>query len=355
VLTERKYTFRALAKKAMKFKGSEHVVNAALAVNGFGICCSYLIICGQLYPDIIRFFFDPLEGSISLNPIFWVSIVVWAVDLPFVCYKSLDSLKFTSTLGFVGTLWICTITILYGFGNDVFGDPCMNKESCPGDFFWVFSGDVPNLIRVVSVFFFAFMSTQNIPTTTFELKRRSIHRVNTASSGAIFMAFVLFTLVALGGYRAFGDMVDADVLKTFPLNTYSSTARLAITIVLMTTFPIQMHPTKNSVCNLIFGLDAHQCSNGRYYFTIFALLAAAWTVGICINDLSIIMAFIGATTSIFIGFTLPAYFYIKLFAHREGLTCDKIMSYFLLTMSLILSPTLLTLEIYSLVHSSDTK
>jgi len=355
VLMERKYTFRALARKAMKFKGSHHLVNSLVAINGFGICCGYLIICGQLLPDLMSFFFRTHEGSISLEPIFWISIIVCGIELPLVICKSFDSLKFSSILGFVGTVYICILTVIYGFGNHVLGDPCMNKNGCPGDFNWGCPSDVPNLIRVASVFFFAFLSTQNIPTSTFELKRRSLNRINTAASGAIFMAFVIFILTALGGYRAFGDIVDVDVLKTFPLNSYSSAARLAITIVLITAFPIQMFPTKNCVCNIIFGLDAHECSNCKYYFTIFALLAGAWTVGICINDLSIILAFIGATTSIFIGFTLPTYFYIRLIANREGLTCDKIMSYTIFTMSLILSPLMVISEIYSLINAGDTK
>jgi len=354
VIKERKFSFRALAKKTLKFKGKEHFVNAILAFNCFGYCCGYLVVFGQLLPDIVRDFFHPPTGSILLNPTFWITIMVWVIAFPLVCLKSLNSLKFTSTLGFVGIAYIAIVTVLFAFGNDIIGDPCEKKKQCPGKFYWGFPGDVPDLLRVMSVFCYAFVCTQNVPTLTFELKDRSVRRLDTAVFGAVFMAIVIYFMTALAGYKAFGDIVDSDLLLSFPINTYSSVARLGTGIVLCTTFPLQMYPTKNSVCNIIFGLEAHECSNLQYYGIIFLLLAVAWGVGVAINNLSIILAFIGATTSIFIGYSFPAYFYIKLFAKKEGLTCDKLMSYIILTASLILSPLLVAVEIYSLINVHST-
>lgn len=354
VLKERKFSFRALAKKTLKFKGNEHFVNAIMAVNCFGYCCGYLVVCGQVFPDIIRDFFHPHKSSIFLSSTFWVSIVVWVIAFPLVCLKTLNSLKFTSTLGFLGIAYISIVTVLFAYGSDLIGDPCEGNKDCPGDFYWGFPGDVPNLLRVIAVFCYAFVATQNVPTLTFELKNRSVRRLDTAVIGAISMAIVIYFLTALAGYKAFGDIVDPDMLRSFPINTYSSVARLGIGMVLCTTYPLQMYPTKNSICNIIFGLDAEECSNKRYYGTIFVLLAASWGIGICINDLSIILAFIGATTSIFIGYSFPAYFYIKLFADKEGLSCDKVMSYILLISSLILAPALVAVEIYSLINTKST-
>merc|ERR1719204_1711072 len=101
-----------------------------------------------------------------------------------------------------------------------------------------------------------------------------------------------------------------------------------------------MYPLKNSVCNIFFGLDAYECSNVRYYGTIILLLAACWGVGLHVKDLSIILSFMGATSSVFIGYSFPAYFYIKLFAKR-GITWNVVLSYVILSASLILSPLLI--------------
>lgn len=350
VLKEHKYSFRALAKKTMKFKGNDHFVNTILAVHCFGSCCGYLIVCGGVFPDIVREFIQVPEDSFLLRPAFWVTFVVWVIAFPLVCLKTLDSLKFSSLLGFLGITYVSIITAMFAYGSQFVGDPCENKQSCPGDYHVGFPGDALNILRVTSIFCYAFVGTQNVPTLAFELKNRSVRRFDIAVFGAISISVLLYFLTAISGYKAFGDTVDADLLISFPINTYSSVARLGIAMVLCTSFPLQMYPTKNSVCNIIFGKDAYECSNVRYYVTIFMLLSVAWFVGIYTNDLSVILEFVGASTSIIIGFSFPAYFYIKCFAKKEGLTFDKFMSYFILTTSLILSPVLIGVKVYSLIY-----
>jgi len=348
-LEEKMFSFRALAKKTLKFEGKENFVNAMLAANCFGNCCGYVVICGQLIPDIFRDLMHPLEGSLWVSTTFWITIVVWVISLPLVCLKTLNSLKFTSTLGFVGTAYVASVTVLFAWGNNLVGDPCEDKTDCPGEFHWGFPGDAPNLLRVIAVFCFAFVATQNVPCLTFEMKKRSIRHFDIAIVAATSMAILVYFLTALGGYLAFGDSVDANLLLSFPINTYSSIARIGIATSLCTTIPLQMYPAKNSVCNIFFGLDAYECSNVRYYGIILLLLAGCWGVGLLVKDLSIILAFMGATTSVFIGFSFPAYFYIKLHAKKGKITCNMVLSYLILFASLIMSPLLITVEIYSLL------
>jgi len=349
ILKEQKYSFRALVNKTLRFKGKENFINGVMAFNCFGYCCGYVIVCGQLFPDIVKHFFTVKSSSILINPVFWISIMVWAIAFPLVCLRSLDNLKFTSALGFIGILYVAIISILYAFGKEFMGDACTgHDEPCPGNFYWGFPGSVSDLLRVISVFCYAFVCTQNVPTLTFELKNKTVRQLDLAANGAIVFAIGIYFLTALSGYLIFGSVVNPDMLVDFPRNTYTSVARLMIALVLCTTFPLQMFPTKNAVCNIIFGVDAIKCKNWQYYGTIFLLMASAWAVGIFIKDLSIVLAFIGGTASIFIGYTLPAFLYIRLFS-EEGFTFDKIMSFIILFASMILSPLLLGVEIYSLV------
>jgi len=354
-IKEQKYSFRELAKEAMKFKWAEHLVDAMLALNCFGCCCGYLIIIGHLLPDIFLEFVHPPENSLLLNHSFWVTIVSWVIAFPLSCLKTLDSLKFTSTLGLMGIIYVSLVTVLFAYRSDIIGDPCENKPHCPGEFNWGFTDNFSNVLRVLSIFCFSFMCAQNIPDLTLELKDRSEGRMGTSVYGALSMSIALYFLTALAGYKAFGSSVDADLLRSFPINRYSSAARIAITTVLCTSFPLQMYPTKNSVCNLVFGKNANACSNFRFYSTTFLLVLTSWSIGVYIHDLSIILALVGATTAIFIGYGLPAFFYIKLFSKGKRLTCDMVMSYIILTVSLILSPGLIAIEIYSFFDFSSTK
>merc|ERR1719193_1408180 len=71
VLKENMFSFRALANKTLKFYGKENFVNAMLAMNCFGNCCGYLVVCGQLIPDILRDLIHPPKGSLLLCTKFW--------------------------------------------------------------------------------------------------------------------------------------------------------------------------------------------------------------------------------------------------------------------------------------------
>jgi len=357
VIKKEMYSFRELAKETMNLKWSENIVDAMLALNCFGCCCGYLVIIGHLLPDIFKELVNPPDDSVLLSPNFLISVVSWFITFPLVCLKTLDSLKFTSTLGLLGILYVSIITVLFAYRSDLIGDPCDGNPECPGHFYWGFTGDLPNVLRVLSVFCYAFVSAQNVPKLTKELKDRSECRMGIAIYGAISMSVVFYFLTALAGYKAFGDTVDADLLRSFPINKYSNAARIGITVVLCTTFPLQMFPTKNSVCNLIFGKDAVECSNVRFYGASFLLVAAAWIIGVWINDLSIILAFGGATTVIFIGYTLPAFFYIRIFSDpkEKRLTFELLMSYTIFSASLMLSPILIATEIYSFLEKSSTK
>jgi len=351
VLKERKFSFRALATKTLKFQGNEFLVNLVVGVNSFGYACGYLIVCGQLFPDVVRYFFRMPEDMIWQDSICWISIVV-TISLPMVCLKSLDALKFTSTLGLLGLTYVSIITAMFAYRSQMIGDPCDEKPGCPGQFHWGYPGDMTNLIRIGAIYTYSLTATPNVPTLSFELKNRSVRRLDIAMFGAILMVVAIYFITALAGYQALGDIVDANVLETLPLNTWTSVARLSVGIVLVTSFPLQMYVAKNAACNILYGLDAWECSNCRYYSTIFVMLAISWLIGVCIGDLSIILSLIGATTSMWTGFSFPAYFYIQLFSGKKGHALDMVMSYIILIMSLLLSPALVALEIYSIMYPS---
>jgi len=347
LLREEKYSFQAMAQKTLKFRGSEHLVNVILSINCFGCCCGYLIICGQLLPDLILHFMDDPIPSYLLNGKIWITSITWVIVFPLVCLKSINALRFTSTLGFIGIVYVSVLTVIFGYGGELLGDPCKGHEDCPGNFCWGFPGNIPNQLRVISIFCWAFVATQNIPSLTLELKSRSLRRLDISIFGASMSVFAIYSVTALAGYNAFGDYVNANLLKSFPVNLFPSVARLCIAIVLSLCIPLQVFPLKNSVCNMLFGMDAVECSSSKYYGVIISLLLAAWAVVVGISDLSIVMAFIGGTSSMYIGYTFPAYFYIKVFA-KDGLTFDRVVSYVILVMSLLLSPLLVAVEIYSL-------
>merc|ERR1719320_432242 len=114
-----------------------------LSINCFGCCCGYLIICGQLLQDLILHFMDDPIPSYLLNGKIWVTGITWLIAFPLVCLKNINSLRFTSTLGFIGIAYVSVLTIIFGYGGGLLGDPCKGHEDCPGNFFGVFQVTYP--------------------------------------------------------------------------------------------------------------------------------------------------------------------------------------------------------------------
>merc|ERR1719285_782173 len=150
------------------------------------------------------------------------------------------------------------ITVTYGYGNGIIGNPCEENAhtDCPGEFQMGFPGSIPNLLRVISIYNGAFAATQNVPTYALELKNRSFPRLAFVVMSAFLIAIFIYVLIALGGYKAFGSTVNADLLVSFPRNTWSTVARIGLSLILISVYPMQIYPTKGAVCKILFQKEA---------------------------------------------------------------------------------------------------
>jgi len=62
----------------------------------------------------------------------------------------------------------------------------------------------------------------------------------------------------------------------------------------------------------------------------------------------VVLTFIGGSVSMLLAFTFPAYFYMRIFRH-DGWSCEMMISYVIFSLSLIMIPVLIGVEIYSLL------
>merc|ERR1719336_845292 len=112
-------------------------------------------------------------------------------------------------------------------------------------------------------------------------------------AGAFFCSFMVYWLTGFAGYGAVGDYVDSNLLVSLPINTATNVARVMITVVLVSSFPLQMHPTKNAISNIIWKHDAPNLEPKYYYGLVVALCVSTWIVGTAVKDLSVVLSFIG--------------------------------------------------------------
>ena len=153
--------------------------------------------------------------------------------------------------------------------------------------------------------------------------------------------------VATAGYLCFGDYVNADLLKSLPSNDYTTAARAGMGLCLVTCYPLQMHPVKKAMSNILFSTKLLDCNQRTYFSVVFIMTLVVYVIALLIDDLSTVFTFIGATSSMFTGYTFPAYFYIQIFK-KSGCNLEIILAYTIFVCSLMLIPVLVTFELYSL-------
>jgi len=343
VLSEQKFSFRALAYKTLPFRGSKQFMETIVAVNCFGLATSYLVVIGDLLPQIIQYCLKN-PSSLLISRQFWVTVIGCGAGLPLMFPRSLDALKYTSGLGVACVIYIVTLVVLYG--SQEF-DACEGADGkCPGEFTYMMPGSAFSMLKVLSMYSFAYSCTQNMPGMAYELKDRTIRKLDTAVWGAILGSTATYIVVAYLGYHAFGDYVDADLLQSLPDSVVATVARVAICLNLLTTYPLQMYPTKNSISQLIWQVDACDLPLPKYITMIVCIFAASWGIGMAVDDLGTILAYVGASTSTLLGYVLPAWFYIKLFPEK---TWELYLAWFMFVVGLILIPLLMTIETLELL------
>lgn len=132
------------------------LIDFAVAIKCFGVATSYLIVIGDLMPDVMK----QIDA-----PNFWHSRYIWvlfgfAIVAPLSCLRNLDSLKFTSFVSIVFVAFLTLLIVLYAFDAGTL-DACQDfddDEVCVGDKS-NFVADV-NTMRVLSIFIFGFTCQQ---------------------------------------------------------------------------------------------------------------------------------------------------------------------------------------------------
>ena len=135
-----------------------HLIDIAVAVKCFGVGTSYLIVIGDLMPDVMSFF--EVSGPLSHRQI-WV-FIGFLIVAPLCCLRNLDSLKFTSVFAIGFVIFLTILITLYALDIPNL-DACEDIESdeeC--------SGETSNFVtdmdtmRVFSIFVFGFTCQQVI-------------------------------------------------------------------------------------------------------------------------------------------------------------------------------------------------
>eukprot|EP00600_Ochromonadales_sp_CCMP1393_P007088 CAMPEP_0174964974 /NCGR_PEP_ID=MMETSP0004_2-20121128/6184_1 /TAXON_ID=420556 /ORGANISM="Ochromonas sp., Strain CCMP1393" /LENGTH=475 /DNA_ID=CAMNT_0016213771 /DNA_START=1691 /DNA_END=3118 /DNA_ORIENTATION=+ len=391
-------SFFSLAKEALpKFTA---VIDIAVAITCFGAASSFLVIIGDLMPQVMQQFG---ASSAIQDRQLWV-FLGFVVVTPLSCLRNLDSLKFTSVMAMVFVVFLTLLVILYAADIPSL-NPCVDVDD--GDVCKGSTTDAQVTFKTgqtISVIVFAFGCQQNIFAVVNEIERPTMPRIDAVILLAIVLVFLIYMVVAGCGYKTYGDEVEPDILVSYPTNIVTSIARLAVSLLVAFSYPLQAHPARMCILTLLstcldakdtksgenptspllqerendarvegFGDDndeheqdsddgyrvsdllspsgkskpaSHAAHEGsmlepRYALVTVAFLGMSLAVGLTVTNLSTVQGFAGATGTNAIAFILPGFFYYLLFKD-EGPVWKRYAALMLGIIGIIMVPIFLS-------------
>lgn len=265
------------------------------------------------------------------------------IVIPLSFLRRLDSLKYTSLVALVSIGYLVILVVYHFSANDTL--PPEGYHSPLRIFRW--AGAVPTLASF-PVIVFAYTCHQNMFSILNEISEPTPFRTTSVVASSIGSAGFIYILVAITGYLSFGNDVGDNIVGQYAPSVSTTIGRAAIVILVMFSYPLQVHPCRASVDAVLKwrprssknaqSLSAnagssHTSSSGspsqtpllpagktrksemsdlRFSLITSAIIILSYIVAMTVSSLSAVLAYVGSTGSTSISFILPGLFYYKI-------------------------------------------
>jgi len=317
----RQASFFAVAN--MTFPKAAVFFDAAIAIKCFGVSISYLIIIKGLMPGVVKSLYHDLSSSNppdwTLSGRNWITVFM-LILIPLSFLRNLHSLRHTSYVALFAVAYLVLIVIVCYFRP-------LDGMPEKGEIAWAHI--TPNFISTFPVQVFAFTCAQNLFPIFNELSSNTQRRMDIVVGSSIGAATLTYEVIAVFGYLTFGNKVGANIIAMYPSTSlFIAVGQLAIVILVLFSYPLQVHPCRNCLDKVFRGgevpkpdseeeeLDeAHGSSDMtplKHALLTAGIIASGFTIAYFVNDLQMVLSFVGSTGSTTISFILPGLFYWKL-------------------------------------------
>ncbi|KAI0343286.1 vacuolar amino acid transporter 5 [Trametopsis cervina] len=322
----RRASFFAVAE--LTFPRAAVFFDAAIAIKCFGVSISYLIIIKSLMPNVVAALYHDLTSETTNPPEWALSGRVWitilmAILIPLSFLRKLDSLRHTSYIALFSVAYLVVIVVSCYFfpikGTQERGEVHLIKFSS-------------NFVSTFPVQVFAYTCAQNLFPIFNEIHKNTQQRMNIVIGTSIGGAAVIYEIIAIFGYLTFGSKVGANIIAMYPSTSlFIAFGQLAIAILVMFSYPLQVHPCRNCLDKVFHAghvlpkdgnldeievEDEHggspDMSPLKHTLLTIAIIASGFTIAYFVDDLQMVLSFVGSTGSTTISFILPGLFYWKL-------------------------------------------
>jgi amino acid permease len=126
--------------------------------------------------------------------------------------------------------------------------------------------------------------------------------------GSIGSAASVYVLVAITGYLSFGDHIGGNIISQYPPALASTIGCAAIVVLVMFSYPLQIHPCRGSIDNILKWRPrrvhspaipgrAVEMSDAKFAVISTILIVGTYIVAMCVSNLSTVLAYVGSTGS----------------------------------------------------------
>ncbi|KAI0794162.1 vacuolar amino acid transporter 5 [Fomes fomentarius] len=314
--------------------------DAAIAIKCFGVSISYLIIIKSLMPNVVLALYHDLTSP-DVNPPTWMLsgqnwITIIMIPLvPLTFLRKLDSLRHTSYIALFSVAYLVVIVVVCYFF------PLEGTQE-PGEIHLI--KFTSGFVSTFPVQVFAFTCAQNLFPIFNEVQSNTQSRMNLVIGTAIGSAALIYEIIAVFGYLTFGSAVGPNIIAMYPSTSlFIAIGQLAIAIMVMFSYPLQVHPCRNCLDKVFHAgqtikpaagdndeepEDEHHPSHDmtplKHTLLTVAIVASGFTIAYHVDDLKMVLSFVGSTGSTTISFILPGLFWWKL--SRDDPSANKTLS-----------------------------
>lgn len=343
--TKRKLSFKSIGDLLFDNNSNKIVLfDIAIAIKCFGVSISYLIVIGDLMPQILHYFAPKLD----INRTIFISFSLFCIIMPLCFIKKISSLKRFSMVALISVVYLCFMIIINAF---VYKD---NDQK--GKIYWAKpkkSYKDINFLTSFPISVFAFTCQHNTFSIFNELKASNFNNFSKIVVRAMSLALVIYLTVGTLGYLTFGDNVESNIIKMYEMNNFFNVlGRFCIVVLVTLAYPLQMYPCRLSIFNIYnhfqnkksFNsleqvdtnesvtllneeeLNLEQQANSshleipdlQFKVITISVIIIGFFIAISLTNLGLVLGFIGGTGSTLIAFILPGLFSYLLFSRIES-------------------------------------
>ncbi|EEH33086.2 vacuolar amino acid transporter 6 [Paracoccidioides lutzii Pb01] len=320
-------SFFALSQ--LTYPNAAVIFDAAIAIKCFGVGVSYLIIIGDLMPGVVEGFGANYPGmDFLIDRHFWVTAFMLVV-IPLSFLRRLDSLKYTSVIALTSIGYLLVLVVAHFIKGDT-----MHERGAINYFKWQ-SG--VSALSAFPVMVFAYTCHQNMFSILNEISNSSHFGTTVVIFVSIGSAAMTYVLIAITGYLSFGNNVGGNIVGMYLPSLSSTIARAAIVVLVMFSYPLQVHPCRASLDAVLKWclnpkapttpanvspnrnpllprpIRPHDpMGDARFAILTTIILILSFIVAMTVSSLESVLAYVGSTGSTSISFILPGLFYYKI-------------------------------------------